>query len=217
SKYRQLLCKNRIDAYDAYINANISVPALTILDAINFTGEAWSHVKASSIASCWLRTGILPPKPTNELDNFINFSENEDEVVQELIDRLALDNPYSANEYIDIDSGIGIEDILNDEEIISLVQGKEVIEDDYNQESFKPNITAIDAMESVDKLKSFIMQEEVYMDISPSFILAEEQDSTVTKEQPTPCNMRPGMMDGKNDYFATKMGDETDAEPRPDD
>jgi hypothetical protein len=32
-----------------------------------------------SIVLCWSRTGILPPKPANELDDFLNFPENDND------------------------------------------------------------------------------------------------------------------------------------------
>ena len=100
----------------------------------------------------------------------MNEDDNENEAIQKLIDRLAPDDPYSASEYINVDSRT-ILDILDDEEIISLVQGKDAIEEDNcDQDPLGPKITAIEAMESVDKLKSFIMQQEVHMDISVNFI-----------------------------------------------
>lgn len=166
------MCQNRIDAFDAYTNDNIPVSALTILNAINFTAEAWNRVKPSSVMSCWSRTGILPPRPTINIDDFLNFpteSESDNEIVQELIDRLAPDDPLSASEYISVDSDQETRDILDDDEILALVRGDEVAEDDDSQEATGPKITAAEAIESIDKLKSFLMQAEEHMDISAIF------------------------------------------------
>ncbi|CAG8600959.1 16042_t:CDS:2, partial [Acaulospora morrowiae] len=48
-------------------------------------------------------------------------------------------------------------------------------------------------------------------------VVAREQDNIVTKEQPTPCNTRPETMDGRNNYLTTKICDESDTRPYPDD
>ena len=102
--------------------------------------------------------------PTNELNNFHNFSKNathnnnyENKVVQKLIDCLALNDPYLTSEYINMDSRIGIQDMLNNEEIISLVQGKEAIEDNNNQESLELIIIVTDTIKLINKLKLFII------------------------------------------------------------
>ena len=56
--------------------------------------------------SCWLKTGILPTNPAyDNVDNFLNLpmEDSDSEIVQELIDQLAPNDPFSATEYITID------------------------------------------------------------------------------------------------------------------
>lgn len=141
------------------------------MDAIRFTGEAWKRVQSDSIVSCWKNTGILPQNPAiDSIENFLNLpsdSDYDNHIVQSLIDQLAPDDPLSASEYITIDSTAQSTDILDDDEIVSLVQGNEVEEED--SEPIKHKITIIDAIESVDKLTSFIMQEEGNLNISINF------------------------------------------------
>jgi hypothetical protein len=151
---------------------DIPAPDLTILDAIRFTGEAWKRVQADSIVSCWEKTGILPQNPAmDNVDDFFNLpsdSEYDCDVVQSLIDRLAPDDPLSASEYISIDSTMQNANILDDDEILALAQGKEAVEED--PDSNKPKITTTEAAESIDKLMLFLTQEEDNLDISMNFM-----------------------------------------------
>jgi hypothetical protein len=117
------LCKDRIAAYDEHVEIDIAVHGLNILDAIRFTADAWDRVESTTIASCWRKTGILPPSP-DSLEDFLNFPigiEDEEDTVQHLIDCLHLENPLTAGEYLEIDFTLQTEDKLDDDTIISIV------------------------------------------------------------------------------------------------
>jgi hypothetical protein len=151
---------------------NIPISNLTILDAIQFTVDAWNHVEATTIASSWKKTGIIPPMPDSN-DEFLNLplDTKEDEAVQYLINHLHLPNPLSAREYLRIDSMLRTEDMLDDDMIISLVQGEEAIEnEEENLETVTPIITSTDAVELIDKLTCFLMHEEAHVHVSDKFL-----------------------------------------------
>lgn len=167
------MCKDRIDAYDAHVEMDIAVRDLNILDAIRFAADAWDRVEPTTIASCWRKTGILPPLP-DSIEDFLNFPigiEDEEDTVQHLIDRLHLENPLTAGEYLEIDFTLQTEDKLDDEAIISMVQGNEETEEDLDLETVaEPLITSAEAVNLVDKLTSFLTSEQRNVQVSEKFL-----------------------------------------------
>ena len=163
------MCRDRIDAYDANIDMDIPIPPLTLLDAIQFTADAWNRVEASTIESCWKSTGIIRPS-ADSVEEFLNLpafdTEIEDAAVQHLIDRLHPQDPLTASEYLEIDSALQIEDKLDDDAIISLVQGKETVEEEEALETAAAKITSAEAVELIDKLTGFLMHDETQVDVS---------------------------------------------------
>nr|CAG8459407.1 1231_t:CDS:2 [Entrophospora candida] len=87
--------ENRIQAYDENQELGVEIPRLNILNAINWTAEAWDSVTDDTIYRCWQRTGILPNEDEemyeepNELDNEL---ENEENTVQSLINQMNVDD-----------------------------------------------------------------------------------------------------------------------------
>ncbi|CAJ0831672.1 11237_t:CDS:2 [Entrophospora sp. SA101] len=161
---------SRIDAYDNKINQQIPVPKLTIFDAISFTAEAWNLVSPSTIVSCWSKVDILPSLENIE-DYLILPSDDDTDSIQEMIGCFNFDDPLSANDYIEIDLRLQNQDKLADKEIIELVKGKEVIEEEDNQSQVSEDkITMDQAMESIERLQFFLMQEERGIGISESFL-----------------------------------------------
>ncbi|CAJ0909968.1 14257_t:CDS:2, partial [Entrophospora sp. SA101] len=129
-----------IDAYDNKINQQIPVPKLTIFDAISFTAEAWNLVLPSTIVSCWFKVDILPSLENIE-DYLILPSDDDTDSIQEMIGCFNFDDSLSANDYIEIDLRLQNQDKLADQEIIEL------------------------AMELIERLQFFLMQEERGMGI----------------------------------------------------
>jgi hypothetical protein len=147
---------------------DIPIPPLTIFDAIQFVADAWNRVEANTIASCWMRTGIIRPLP-DSIDEFIHMpldTEDDEEAVQHLIDRLHPQDPLTAREYFEIDCALQIEDKLDDDAIISLVQGIEAVEEEEILETATAKITSAEAVELIDKLTSFLTHDEVEVDVS---------------------------------------------------
>ena len=139
---------------------DIPIPPLTIpiLDAIQFTADAWNRVEASTIASCWMRTGIIPPLP-DSIDKFLHLppdTEDDEYNVQCLINRLHPEDPLTASEYLEIDSALQIEDRLDDDVIVSLVQGIEAVEEEEEAlETATAKVTSAEAVNLIDKLMDF--------------------------------------------------------------
>jgi len=149
---------------------DIPIPPLTLLDAIQFTADAWNRVEASTIESCWQSTGIIRPS-ADSVEEFLHLpafdTEVEDTAIQHLIDRLHPQDPLTASEYLGIDSALQIEDKLDDDAIISLVQGIETVEEEEEAlETAAAKIMFAEAVELIDKLTGFLMHDETQVDVS---------------------------------------------------
>jgi hypothetical protein len=163
------LCKDRIDAYDAHVEMDIPIHDLNILDAISFAADAWDRVDSTTIASCWRETKILPPSPDDFINLPIDINEDE-EAVQHLINRLQPERPLTAREYLDIDLTLRTEDKLDDDAIISLVQGEEAIEEEIETAAEPTTITSADAIKLIDNLTSFLTHQENHVQVSEKFL-----------------------------------------------
>jgi hypothetical protein len=89
-----------------------------------------------------------------------------------LIDHLDLESPLNVKEYLNIDLTLQTEDRLDDDAIISLVQGEEAIEEDEEEdlEVERPIITSREAVELIDKLTHFLMHGETHVRVSEKFL-----------------------------------------------
>ncbi|CAJ0833309.1 2141_t:CDS:2 [Entrophospora sp. SA101] len=136
----------------------------------DFDDEINNEVFQITIVSYWSKVDILPSSENIE-DYLILPSDNNTDSIQEMIDCFNFDDPLSANDYIEIDLRLQNQDKLADKEIIELVKGKEVIEEEDNQSQVSEDkITMDQAMESIERLQFFLMQEERGIGISESFL-----------------------------------------------
>lgn len=150
----------------------IPIPKLTILDAINFTANAWNSVQPSTIASCWSRTEILPPSRTMGIDGYINWpSDDENEIVQQLIEKLVPEDNLTAKEYITVDSALKTEDMLDDDDIVALIRGDEEVEEDNACQTVESVVTVGEAVDSIDRLETFLTNAEGEFDVSNAFMI----------------------------------------------
>ena len=155
------------------MNMQVPIPELTILDAINFTAEAWNSVQSSTIASCWSRTGILPSSSLVDIEDFLDLptNDNTEETIQDLIEKLAPEKNMTANEYITVDLTLKTDEMLDDDDIVALVRGDENDEDDDECQVVESGVTAKEAIDSIDKLTSFLTNAEGKFDINNSFLV----------------------------------------------
>ena len=86
------MCENRINAFDESVATGQEMSQLDIMTAIQFTAEAWARVQQSTITRSWNKTGILPR----------NLPDVQ--TIQHLIDCLQVEEPMSANKYLEVDN-----------------------------------------------------------------------------------------------------------------
>jgi len=149
------LCENRINAFDESVATGQEMSQLDIMTAIQFTADAWARVQQSTITRSWNKTGILPRNLPD-----VQCNENDEQTIQHLIDCLQVEEPMSANEYLEVDNHLlgETERIPTDEDVIEIVTGIETPEpcEEYKDES--PVSLAL-ANESIDNILRFIRQE----------------------------------------------------------
>jgi hypothetical protein len=84
-----------------------------------------------------------------------------------------LESPLNAKEYLHIDLTLQTEDRLDDDAIISLVQGGEEATEEDEEEDLeveRPIITSREAVELIDKLTHFLMHGETHVQVSEKFL-----------------------------------------------
>ena len=149
------MCENRINAFDESVATGQEMSQLDIMTAIQFTADAWARVQQSTITRSWNKTGILPRNLPE-----VQCNENDEQTIQHLIDCLQVEEPMSANEYLEVDNHLlgETERIPTDEDVIEIVTGIETPEqcEEYKDES--PVSLAL-ANESIDNILRFIRQE----------------------------------------------------------
>ncbi|CAB4491941.1 unnamed protein product [Rhizophagus irregularis] len=158
AKYRKLLVENRVEEYDISQELNTSIAPVNIRNAIDFVVEAWNQVDLLTIKNCWLKTGIIPPDDERDVDIELNFNrENDENNLNDAIQKLPYDDTLSGLEYINVDKLGEDEILLEDDEIVETVRSRhnaETVQDDEENE-FISNISLSDVLSSVEKLITF--------------------------------------------------------------
>jgi hypothetical protein len=150
--------ENRVEEYDLSQQLNTPILPVNIRNAIDFVVEAWDQVVPITIKNCWLKTGIIPPDDERDVDMDLNFNrENDENNLNDAIQKLPYDDTLSGAEYINVDKLSEDEILLEDDEIVETVRSihnPETAQDDDANE-FIPNISLSDALSSVEKLITF--------------------------------------------------------------
>ncbi|EXX70733.1 Pdc2p [Rhizophagus irregularis DAOM 197198w] len=136
AKYRKLLVENRVEEYDISQELNTPIAPVNIRNAIDFVVEAWNQVDLLTIKNCW---------------------ENDENNLNDAIQKLPYDDTLSGLEYINVDKLGEDEILLEDDEIVETVRSRhnaETVQDDDENE-FIPNISLSDVLSSVEKLITF--------------------------------------------------------------
>ncbi|CAB4385877.1 unnamed protein product [Rhizophagus irregularis] len=158
AKYRKLLVENRVEEDDISQELNTPIAPVNIRNAIDFVVEAWNQVDLLTIKNCWLKTGIIPPDDERDVDIELNFNrENDENNLNDAIQKLPYDDILSGLEYINVDKLGEDEILLEDDEIVETVRSRhnaETVQDDDKNE-FIPNISLSDVLSSVEKLITF--------------------------------------------------------------
>jgi hypothetical protein len=155
--------KKKLKNYELQKEGEEIVP-ITIKHAIKYTAKAWENVTNQTIINCWKKTAILPDVDENstEVTSFLDSSRNDDEnELQNLINELSFTNPLSGLEYLSIDEmekNVDYDDLLNEEEIISMLNFNEENQDEEDIEETPP-ISNRDALLAIEKVNLFVEQQ----------------------------------------------------------
>ena len=134
------------------------------------------NVTSTTIENCWMKADILPEyDDENRSENETNMEDREDredraqllidlarirelEEIQVLIDKLDIENPFTAEEFIECNKSETTGEIMSDEEILKSVLPNE--KEKEIQETPLPVISHNEAVESYDKVILYLEQRE---------------------------------------------------------
>lgn len=118
----------------AMLQTQTKVKHLDLLSCITFVVDAWKQVSPTTIRNCWTHTGIVVA-PTVAALKQMNDPKRQNLIseLDELIKKLSLDDPMSAESYLSLQSESEPEEVITD--VCSDVD----ISDDDENESAVPN------------------------------------------------------------------------------
>ncbi|GBC50603.1 tigger transposable element-derived protein 6-like [Rhizophagus irregularis DAOM 181602=DAOM 197198] len=147
---------------------------LTLLKLISKSASNMSHaLTQSTIENCWLKADILPKDNESEIDmdfcaetQVLLTHTNELKEVQDLIDKLNLENPLTADEFIQCDKSELTAEMISNEEILKVVlpNNHEQEVEELNSDPL-PSITHSEAIEHYDKVILYLEQQEDKFDM----------------------------------------------------
>ena len=164
---------NKIKTFDNYNEYGIEPVEINIKKCIKYVARAWNAVTQSTIENCWLKTGILPKDDEVEIDlefhaetqvHLMHMRELEE--VQDLIDQLYLENPFTADEFIQYDNfGLTAEMISNEEILKAILPNNPNNQEEVEDFDPLPPITHNEAIEHYDKVILYLEQQEDNFDM----------------------------------------------------
>jgi hypothetical protein len=167
AQYKKIFCEDRIDAFDISLESDVQPNPINIKDAIDFTTAAWQNVTSKTIRDCWIKTGILPDEflhellPAEELGEFQPQPEPDSDPIDEiqsLINRLPLDQPMDAREYVMADDELIATEMPTDEEIIAAVTNRDCDEPEETVPAPEP-VSRAQASVFIDGILCFLEQQ----------------------------------------------------------
>ncbi|GBC14132.1 tigger transposable element-derived protein 6-like [Rhizophagus irregularis DAOM 181602=DAOM 197198] len=173
AQYRKLLLRNRVKAFDNYNEFGINPVEINIKKCIKYVARAWNNVTQSTIENCWLKADILPKDNESEIDmdfcaetQVLLTHTNELKEVQDLIDKLNLENPLTADEFIQCDESELTAEMISNEEILKVVlpNNHEQEVEELNSDPL-PSINHSEAIEHYDKVILYLEQQEDKFDM----------------------------------------------------
>ena len=164
SKYRKILCQDRILAYQTLENSSQEPAQLTIFDGINFISEAWKQVEVETIKHSWEKTKIISD---DNQGSIIIDSNNQPEIdeINNLISQLPIENPLNADEFIMIDQNLEFEEEMTVQEIVNVVLGQPEVEDNEDVDKIsEPIVTNTEAINGLENALKYIQQKDLEVD-----------------------------------------------------
>jgi hypothetical protein len=116
--YKRSLVKH----YVREIDEKGSFERVDLKQAIYFVKDSWNNVRADTIANCFHHVKIIPTSDDRTPQAEVSFDASH---LQADIDRLNLDSPLSAAEFLSVDMLEDTEAPLTEDDIVQLVQGNE--------------------------------------------------------------------------------------------
>jgi hypothetical protein len=173
AQYRKLLLRNKVKAFDNYNEYGTKPIEIDIKKCIKYVARAWDNVTQSTVKNCWLKADILPKDNEDEIDmdfhaetQVLLAQMKELEEIQDLIDKLDLENPLNADEFVQFDNSEITTDMITNEEILKVIlpnnHERELEEPDFNP---LPSITHSEAVEHYDKVIVYLEQQEDKFDM----------------------------------------------------
>lgn len=195
--YRNLLVRYVVSRIDANQTASDIVGEITILKVISWIQEAWAGVQASTIKHCFEKCGFGEPNTVRCTQS----DETDDAEFDELLKELGGDT--SVDEFVDFDTdaptcqpdydteSVSWRDDLRFHCIQSVIN-KGIPEEDSNSESDEEfvtepdNVTSIQALDMLEKIRCFFESREINADIRKSIATlteATEKMQIISKRQ----------------------------------
>ena len=112
--------RNLVKHYVREIDEKGSSERLDLKQAIYFVKDSWNAVTCSTITNCFRHFKIIPTVNSPQL-----VEVTEEQHLQADIDRMNLQSPLSAAEFVDVDTTEETEGPLTEDYILQLVQGDE--------------------------------------------------------------------------------------------
>ncbi|CAG8489193.1 2143_t:CDS:2 [Dentiscutata erythropus] len=165
-RYKNYFIKWLLDQYES-----VKDDKLNVLNAIKFVIQAWKEVSSETVRNCFQHTEILPVQ-NNEYEEPIN-DDDDYELMEEMkidIELLNFRNAMDLEVYINYPEEKDTSEVLNDQEIVTLVTNVEATEDlgegDNSEEDEDDSkeismITHHEALNAIEVLEQYLMQQDL--------------------------------------------------------
>lgn len=193
--------QNRVKAFDDFNEYGIEPAEINIKKCIKYVSRAWGNVTSTTIKNCWTKANILPKYDYGSDDeNEINTEGRENcedsadirielerlkelEEVQVLINKLDLENPFTAEEFVQYDKSETAREMISNEEILKAVLPNEKEKEIEIEEIPLPTITHNEAIESYDKVILYLEQREEDFNVKEDLKLIKKLRKEALKQR----------------------------------
>jgi hypothetical protein len=173
-KYRHRHMSNAVDRFE---NGQTDIYKVDQLSAMKWSIEDWYDISSQSICNCWRQVDILQTLPASVTEQ--GSSENELNELNELISRLKIANPLSAEDFISKyeilqEKKIADEDLFSDENLREQLECVEELDtpeelDDYVAP--KPSYTTSEKLEILSMAIDILRDSDLFNPVNDSKIM----------------------------------------------
>ena len=157
---------------------NVLAPEkISLLQAIKMFKQSWDEITDNTIMNCWFHSKLID-RETQEITQ-----GNSDQIdLQDLIDKLNLDNPMNASEFINFPDENLIEE-MNLDDIIKMHDEKECEKEEEEEMENSIVIKPSQAPDSINLIINFLQQKN--SDLTEEISYAEKIKIKILKEKQT--------------------------------